>query len=148
MGYSKPDYDRTEIPYLEFDTHLHLYICQKAEQKACRGRPLRYNTPPHTMSGMPGNIEAADVAPSELPDGFTLAGPGGGAAGGGGVGSNNSSDQAAQQRDAHRQAILEQAMTPEALARLRRVKVGATGVFFDGFFFAETLLSLDEAECD
>ena len=80
---------------------------------------------------MPGNIAPADdVAPSELPDGFTLAGPGGGGGGGGGGGSNDNSSSAdhraaaQQQRDAHRQAILEQAMTPEALARLRRVKVG------------------------
>ena len=80
---------------------------------------------------MPGNIAPADdVAPSELPDGFTLAGPGGGGGGGGGGGSNDNSSSAdhraaaQHQRDAHRQAILEQAMTPEALARLRRVKVG------------------------
>lgn len=63
----------------------------------------------------------ADVAASELPDGFSLAGPGGGAAGGGGR-SSAGADQAAQ-RDAQRQSILEQAMTPDALARLRRVKV-------------------------
>jgi len=66
---------------------------------------------------MPNNIAPADVAASELPDGFSLAGPGGGAAGGSGA-----ADQAAQ-RDAQRQAILEQAMTPDALARLRRVKL-------------------------
>ena len=71
------------------------------------------------MNGMPGNIAPADVDASELPDGFSLAqGAGGGATGGGG----GPSDQAAQ-RDAQRQSILEQAMTPEALARLRRVKV-------------------------
>lgn len=71
------------------------------------------------MNGMPGNIAPADVDASELPDGFSLAqGGGGGAAGGGG----GPSEQAAQ-RDAQRQSILEQAMTPEALARLRRVKV-------------------------
>ncbi|KAL3807728.1 hypothetical protein ACHAXA_008301 [Cyclostephanos tholiformis] len=73
------------------------------------------------MSGMPSNIAPVDVAPSELPDGFTLGDP----AGGGGIGAGGAAnaDQAAQQREAHRQAILEQAMTPEALARLRRVKL-------------------------
>ena len=69
----------------------------------------------------------SDVAPSEIPDGFTLAGPGGTSVGGGdgGGGSSTAADLAAQ-RDAQRQAILEQAMTPEALARLRRVKVCAS----------------------
>lgn len=73
-------------------------------------------------------MNASDVAPSEIPDGFTLAGPGGtGSVVGGnaGGGSSTAADQAAQ-RDAQRQAILEQAMTPEALARLRRVKVCAS----------------------
>jgi programmed cell death protein 5 len=69
------------------------------------------------MNGIPSNIAPADIAPSELPDGFSLTGAGG-------SGSSASIDQSAQ-RDAQRQAILEQAMTPEALARLRRVKVGA-----------------------
>ncbi|KAL7540905.1 hypothetical protein ACHAXR_011347 [Thalassiosira sp. AJA248-18] len=69
---------------------------------------------------MPSNIGPADVAASDLPDGFSLAGPGGGAGGGGG--SSAAADQSAQ-RDAQRQAILEQAMTPDALARLRRVKL-------------------------
>lgn len=70
------------------------------------------------MNGMPSNIAPADVAPSDLPDGFSLAGPGGAAGGGGGAGA----EQAAQ-RDAQRQSILQQAMTPDALARLRRVKI-------------------------
>ena len=68
------------------------------------------------MNGMPSNITPADINPSELPDGFSLAG-------GGGSGSSAPTDQT-NQRDAQRQAVLEQAMTPEALARLRRVKVG------------------------
>jgi len=59
-----------------------------------------------------------DVAPSEIPDGFSMAGPGGAAGGGGGA----AADQAAQ-RDAQRQSILQQAMTPDALARLRRLKI-------------------------
>jgi programmed cell death protein 5 len=69
------------------------------------------------MSGIPNNIVPADIAPSELPDGFSLAG-----GGGGGSASSAPTNQSAQ-RDAQRQAVLEQAMTPEALARLRRVKV-------------------------
>jgi len=69
------------------------------------------------MSGLPSNM--GDVAPSEIPDGFSMAGPGGAAGGGGGA----AADQAAQ-RDAQRQSILQQAMTPDALARLRRLKVG------------------------
>jgi hypothetical protein len=67
-----------------------------------------------TMSNIPAN-----VAPSEIPDGFSLADPTGHAA----AGASKQNDAAAQ-RDAQRQAILEQAMTPDALARLRRVKVG------------------------
>ena len=67
------------------------------------------------MSGLPSNIAPADISASEVPDGFSL-GPGAGG-GAGGV-----SDQAAQ-KAAQRESILQQAMTPDALARLRRVKV-------------------------
>ena len=66
-----------------------------------------------SMSNIPAN-----VAPSEIPDGFSLADPTGHAAAGA-----SKQNNAAVQRDAQRQAILEQAMTPDALARLRRVKV-------------------------
>lgn len=66
-------------------------------------------------------IPISDIAPSEIPEGFTFADPTGSAAGGGAP--SPSSNDAAAQREAQRQAILEQAMTPEALARLRRVKV-------------------------
>ena len=69
------------------------------------------------------NIPISELAPSEIPDGFTFADPTGSAAGGGAP--NQSSNDAAAHREAQRQAILEQAMTPEALARLRRVKVCA-----------------------
>jgi len=75
---------------------------------------------------MPNNIVPANVAASEVPDGFSLAGPGGSSAGGGGGGGSAAAaanNQAQQQRDAQRQSILEQAMTPDALARLRRVKL-------------------------
>lgn len=58
-----------------------------------------------------------NVAASEIPDGFSLADPTGHASAG------PKQNDAAAQRDAQRQAILEQAMTPDALARLRRVKV-------------------------
>ena len=121
---------------------------QKAKRSAAQ-QAARNNkhSPRHTrtMSGMPGNIALADIAPSELPDGFTLGGGGAAGGGGGGIGSNNnnsSADQAAQQRDAHRQAILEQAMTPEALARLRRVKVGAraTNIGRRSYFLGLTFL--------
>ncbi|KAL7478035.1 hypothetical protein ACHAW6_003817 [Cyclotella cf. meneghiniana] len=64
-------------------------------------------------------IPISDIAPSEIPEGFTFADPTGSAAGGA---PSPSSNDAAAQREAQRQAILEQAMTPEALARLRRVK--------------------------
>ena len=74
-----------------------------------------------TMSGLPNNISSAGVSASEIPDGFSLAGPnsGGGAGGGGG----DPAAEQAKQRQMQREAILEQAMTPDALARLRRVKV-------------------------
>ena len=70
------------------------------------------------MSGMlPNNIYSAGVSASEIPDGFSLAG------GGGGGGPSDTAAEQAKQRQAQREAILEQAMTPDALARLRRVKV-------------------------
>jgi len=76
------------------------------------------------MSGMlPNNISSAGVSASEIPDGFSLAGPNSGGGGGGGGGPSDSAAEQAKQRQAQREAILEQAMTPDALARLRRVKV-------------------------
>ena len=69
------------------------------------------------MSGMPSNIAPADIDASELPSGYTLAS-------GAGSGQQTPAQEQAVQKDAQRQAVLEQAMTPEALARLRRVKVG------------------------
>lgn len=82
------------------------------------------------MSGLPGNIAPADISASEVPDGFSL-GPGAG--GSGGV-----SDQAAQ-KAAQRESLLQQAMTPDALARLRRVKVCC---FHDGFVISICVLCL------
>lgn len=65
---------------------------------------------------LPNNIAPAGVSASEIPDGFSLAGGGGG-------GPSDAAAEQEKQRQAQREAILEQAMTPDALARLRRVKV-------------------------
>lgn len=73
------------------------------------------------MSGLPNNISSAGVSASEIPDGFSLAGPN--SAGGAGGGGGDPAAEQAKQRQMQREAILEQAMTPDALARLRRVKV-------------------------
>ena len=59
------------------------------------------------------NLEPAKLAPNELPEGFQAAPQGGAAVGG--------QDQAAAEEQ--RLAILQQALTPEALARLRRIKL-------------------------
>ena len=67
----------------------------------------------------------SDLDPSDLPEGFTTV-PG--AAGsplksgsGGGAGGQQQQQQA--EADAQKQAILEQVLTPDALARLRRIKL-------------------------
>lgn len=69
------------------------------------------------------NISSAGVSASEIPDGFSLADPNSGGIGGGGGARDPAAEEQAQ-RQVQRDAILEQAMTPDALARLRRVKVG------------------------
>jgi DNA-binding TFAR19-related protein (PDSD5 family) len=69
-----------------------------------------------------------DVAASEIPDGFTFADPTGAASA---AAAQGQASGAAAQREAQRQAILEQAMTPDALARLRRVKVSTRNMTFD-----------------
>ncbi|KAL7468306.1 hypothetical protein ACHAXS_008540 [Conticribra weissflogii] len=69
---------------------------------------------------VPTNVSDA-IAPSEIPDGFTAVDPTTGASSAGG--GPSPSDAAAAQREAQRQAILERAMTPDALARLRRIKL-------------------------
>mmetsp|Transcript_32366 Transcript_32366/g.47193 ORF Transcript_32366/g.47193 Transcript_32366/m.47193 type:complete len:216 (-) Transcript_32366:104-751(-) len=61
---------------------------------------------------------STEVDPSEIPEGFTTA-AGNGAAGGAAA----EKQSEAQQRQAQRDAILEQALTPDALARLRRIKL-------------------------
>lgn len=60
------------------------------------------------------------IDPSEIPDGFTTADPNSASTGGGGD-QQQQSKQA--QADAQKQAILDQALTPEALERLRRIKL-------------------------
>ena len=54
----------------------------------------------------------SDLAPDELPQGFSAADP-----------SGDGKQQQKQQQEEQKQAILEQALTPEALARLRRIKL-------------------------
>jgi programmed cell death protein 5 len=63
---------------------------------------------------MGDRLPISDLNPSEIPDGFTAADP----AGGGG-----NAPQQKQQQQEQRQAILEQALTPDALARLMRIKL-------------------------
>jgi programmed cell death protein 5 len=73
--------------------------------------------PQATTRGKMDNLAPANIAAGELPEGFTSADPQGGAvaAGGGGGGSSEKDDQ--------KMAILQQTLTPEALARLRRIKL-------------------------
>uniref|UniRef100_A0A7S2MQ27 Uncharacterized protein n=1 Tax=Helicotheca tamesis TaxID=374047 RepID=A0A7S2MQ27_9STRA len=61
---------------------------------------------------------STDVDPSEIPEGFTAANP----SGAGGAAADEKQNEA-QQRQAQKEAILEQALTPDALARLRRIKL-------------------------
>lgn len=65
------------------------------------------------------NLAPAKVDPGELPDGFTSADPNGGSASGAAAGANAE----AQGKEEQKQAVLQQALTPDALARLRRIKV-------------------------
>lgn len=88
-----------------------------SKTQTTKRRQEETTTAHHHNHHQTNNME--EVAASEIPDGFFLADPSGGPK----QPSSTASDQAAQ-RDAQRQAVLEQAMTPDALARLRRVKVG------------------------
>lgn len=56
----------------------------------------------------------SDLAPSDIPEGFSAADPHGG---------GSEQHQKQQQMEQQKQAILEQALTPDALARLRRIKL-------------------------
>ena len=70
---------------------------------------------------MDGSNISANVTADEIPEGFTSADPNRAAGASGGPGADSQSK--AQAAEAQKQAILEQAMTPEALARLRRIKL-------------------------
>eukprot|EP00977_Amphora_coffeiformis_P008876 scaffold2003_cov157-Amphora_coffeaeformis.AAC.10 len=63
------------------------------------------------------NLAPANIDPSELPEGFQAAAPPGASGAGGG---GNDQGAAAEEQ---RQHILQQALTPEAIARLRRIKL-------------------------
>jgi programmed cell death protein 5 len=67
-------------------------------------------------------ITPALIDPSELPDGFSSSDPNAGAAGGS---SSQASEQQAKQAAVaqQRESVLEQALTADALARLRRIKM-------------------------
>jgi programmed cell death protein 5 len=71
------------------------------------------------------NIAPALIDPSELPDGFSSSDPNAGAGGGGGASSSHASEQQAKQAAVaqQRESVLEQALTADALARLRRIKM-------------------------
>jgi len=64
------------------------------------------------------NLAPANIDPSELPEGFKAAAPPGGV----GSGGSGGIDQGAAAEE-QRQHILQQALTPEALSRLRRIKL-------------------------
>ena len=57
----------------------------------------------------------SDLQPGDIPEGFTATDPHGGGA--------NPKQQQKQQAEEQKQAILEQALDPDALARLRRIKL-------------------------
>jgi programmed cell death protein 5 len=65
------------------------------------------------------NLQPGTVDPSDLPEGFSTVDPSGAASQG--QGGDSAPNQA--QMDQKKQGILEQALTPEALARLRRIKL-------------------------
>lgn len=75
---------------------------------------------------MNGLQPVSDLDPSELPEGFTTEATG---MIGGPAGAHDATAQRLRQQqqqadmDAHKQAILEQALTSDALARLRRIKL-------------------------
>ena len=66
------------------------------------------------------NLAPAQLSANEIPDGFTSASAQQGPAGGGG--NNNAAAMKRLQMDEQRKAILEQALSQEALARLANMK--------------------------
>ena len=76
---------------------------------------------------MDGAKISTEISAEEIPEGFTAADPtnldaavAGGGGGGGGASAAAAQAEAAQ---AQRESILQQALTPDALARLRRIKL-------------------------
>lgn len=67
------------------------------------------------------NLAPANVDPSELPDGFFSADPNAPATANGAA--SGAINAEAQGKEEQKQAILQQALSPDALARLRRIKV-------------------------
>jgi programmed cell death protein 5 len=66
------------------------------------------------------NMEASQISPNDMPEGFSTHDPtGAGKSQQGGGKGGGSQQQQQEQKD----AILQQALTPEALARLRRIKL-------------------------
>lgn len=66
------------------------------------------------------NLTPATIDPSELPQGFQAAAP---SQGGGGPAADPQHQQQAAAAEEQRLAILQQALTADALARLRRIKL-------------------------
>mmetsp|Transcript_13682 Transcript_13682/g.37820 ORF Transcript_13682/g.37820 Transcript_13682/m.37820 type:complete len:135 (-) Transcript_13682:222-626(-) len=64
-------------------------------------------------------MEPAKISPQDIPDGFKAQDPHNGAAGG------DAANAAAQKQamEEQKQAVLQQALTPDALARLNRIKL-------------------------
>ena len=60
------------------------------------------------------HLQPASIDPSDLPEGFST---------GGGAGGNSEAASKQAAAEEQRQAILEQVLTPDALARLRRIKL-------------------------
>jgi programmed cell death protein 5 len=65
-------------------------------------------------------LEPGVIDPNDLPEGFKTQDPHGGGS------SNNASAQKQQMQEQH-QAVLQQALTPDALARLNRIKIVKQG---------------------
>lgn len=60
----------------------------------------------------------ANLRPDEIPEGFTAADPNGG-------GGTSNQGQAVAAKEEQKRSVLEQALTPEAIARLGTIKVRA-----------------------
>mmetsp|Transcript_21121 Transcript_21121/g.29596 ORF Transcript_21121/g.29596 Transcript_21121/m.29596 type:complete len:141 (+) Transcript_21121:85-507(+) len=68
----------------------------------------------------PGKMITQDLKPDEIPEGFSAIDPTKGPAPAAG---NKGQTSAAQEKEAQKRSILEQALTPEALARLGTIKL-------------------------